>query len=259
MNHGLYQYDIEIRDDKSLSPQDNAGVLSSGCHVIIYDAGTMTKSTIYADENKTAKTNDITRTQFATDTRIKFWSASATHDIAISDDKGNNVKHLSVAPTTHVLPINRSRSAKCLVFPMVFNAGGTVVDTGLDLPYGSVVTDVAVEVVTTDAGETVDIGLLASETAGDEDGFCAGVSVATAGVPALHTYTVGSNETYLSACTYGVLLASRSVGSDLATDIGSLAKLKHYVTGSNATSITYTPSSSDTFAGYGYVFFDVLR
>ena len=251
----LFKYDIEVRDNRSLSGYDQSGVITSGCHVIVYDAGTKTKSTIYADENKTAKTNDITRSAFATDTKIVFWSTKSSHDIFIADDKGNNAFHASVTPVMHVLPIDRSKSDKCLFFPMIFNSGGTETDTGLDLPLGAIVTDCAVEVVTTDATETVDIGLLASETNGDANGFAASVSVASAGIPQMLTATTGSNEVYWSATGYGVLLGTLTAGTDAAGDVGTFTRLKHYVTGSNATSVTYTPSSSDTFAGYGYIWY----
>jgi hypothetical protein len=259
MNYGLFKYELEVRDNRSLDGASSDGVIATGVHAIVYDAGTKTKGTIYADERKTAKTNDITRTAYALDGKILFWSPKTSVDIAIFDDKGNNCVYTAVTPVKHVLPLDRGNPFKCMVFPMIFNAGATEIDTGLDLPYGALVTDAAVEVVTTDAGETVDVGLLSGGTAGDADGFLAAVSVASAGVPARHTYTAGGNETYLSAVTFGVLLASRSLGTDVATDVGSLARLQHYVTGSNETSITYTPSTSDTFAGYGFVWYTALR
>lgn len=256
MRNGLLKYELEVRDSRSLAPYDPAGLIESGVHVIVYDAGTKTKSTIYSDVNKAAKTNDITRTVFASDGgKVVFYSTSTSHDIFIADAKGNNNLFTSITNYMHVLPLDRASAVKCMFFPMLFNSGGTEVDTGLDLPLGAIVTDAKAEVVTVDATETVDIGLLSSETAGDADGFLAAVSVATAGVPANYTYSTGSNEVYLSAVTYGVLLAGRSLGTDVATDVGSMARTHHHVTGANATSVTYTPSTSDTFAGYGYVWY----
>lgn len=254
------KYEISVYDPAlSRDGVSEDGLITSGCYVFVYDAGTKTLSTIYSDGLRTALTSPISRTQFATDGKIKFFGPNSSYDIVINDDKGNIATYPGVTPRVHSVAMKRDGVDKVLVFPMIFNAGGTVTDTGLDLPYKAVVTDAGVEVVATDAGETVDIGLLASETAGDEDGFLAAVSVANAGYISPITYTVGSNETYLSACTYGVLLANRSLGTDVATDVGSLARISHFVTGSNAKSITYTPSTSDTFTGYGFVYFKVIR
>lgn len=258
--YNLNKYELEVRDARSLDGHSADGVISTGCHVIIYDAGTLTKSTIYSDASKTAKTNDITRTQFATDGgKIIFWSAASSHDIFIADDKGNNVKHVSVTPVTHVLPIDRSGIAKCMFFPLAFNAGGTETDTGLDLPYGAWVHDVALEVVTVDATETVTIGLLSSETAGDADGLLLSTSVASAGFFPSYAVTDGTNEDYISASRKGALLGLGSTGTDAANDFGQSGGPGHFVTGSNAVSISYTPSSSDTFAGYGYVYYRIMR
>lgn len=259
MNHGLFEYDIEVRDARSLNATDSAGAITSGCHVIVYDAGTKTKATIYADENRTAKTNDITRTQFGTDTRIKFFAAASTVDLFIADNQGNNVLHSSVAPTVHVLPLDRSSVHKCFFFPMVFNAGGTEVDTGLDLPKNSMVRDVALEVVDIDATETVSIGILASETNGDADGFLLASSVATAGFYASYDITDGATEDFVGASRKGALLGLGSTGTNTANDFGQPGGAGHFVQGANGVSISYQPSSSDTFTGYGYLWVTVLR
>ncbi len=258
-NFGDRKYTIDVHDQRSVAAHSEDGLITDSVYVFVYDAGTKTLSTIYSDTNRTAKTNPISRTQFATDRKIKFYSSKTSHDFYLAHSDGSTAKYTGMTPVKHRMEINRAGLSKVLVFPMVFNVGATETDTGLDLPYGALVTDAGVEVVATDATETVDLGLLSSETAGDADGFVAAVSVATAGIPANHTYTVGSNETYLAAVTLGVLLASRSLGTDLATDVGSFARLRHYVTGSNATSVSYTPSTSDTFAGYGYVYFNHTR
>jgi hypothetical protein len=251
------RYDIQIRDQQSMG--SHANPITDSVYVIVYDAGTKTLSTIYADKLRTAKTNPISRSQFATDDAIKFYSASASHDIVFAHSDGSVGFKAGVTPNTHQLYLDRTGSDKTLIVP--FSASdNTETDTGVDLPYGALVYDAAVEVVTVDATETIDVGLLSSETAGDADGLLVGVSVATAGIPARATYTTGSNETYLSAVTYGALLKAVSLGNDVATDVGSFARLTHYVTGSNAKSVTYTGSAgSDTAAGYIYVFFKHLR
>lgn len=261
-NYGDKQYQLSVVDQKSYNAVGEAGTsftLSSGVLVFVYDAGTKTLSTIYSDRKRTAKTNPISRTQFATDAGVLFYGASASYDIYLAHTDGSVAFYGGVSPLEHRLPLSRTGADRLLVFPMVFNSGGTEVDTGLDLPLGSLVYDAWVNVTTVDATETVDVGLLSSGTNGDADGFLAAVSVATAGVPARFTYTTGSNETYLSAVTYGALLAARSLGNDVATDVGSFGRLQHFVTGSNTTRVTYTPSTSDTFVGYGYIAYKILQ
>lgn len=253
-------YQISLVNQRSLDGHSSDGAITSGALVFVYDAGTKTLSTVYSDVKlSAAKTTPISRAQFATDGMITFYSTAATHDITVALSDGSVARYSSVAPTTHVLPIDTDGLSKCMVFPMVFNAGAAETDTGLDLPKFSHVFNCLAEVVTVDATETVDIGLLSSETAGDADGFMVALSVATAGTFGLYTTAVGSNETFINAARAGALLGKGSVGTDVANDFGQPGGPGHYVTGSNATSITYTPSSSDTFAGYGYVFFNHLR
>lgn len=258
-NFADYKYVIDINDQRQLDGYSNSGAITTGVYTFVYTAGTKTLATIYSNQARGSRSNPITRAQFLTDGKLVFYSSAASHDLFVAHSDGSVAFYAGVTPQTHQLKISRTNVEKCLIFPMLFIAGGTEVDTTLDLPYGALVHDAKIEVVDVDATETCDMGLLSSETSGDADGFLAAVSVATAGIPANITYTVGSNETYLSASTYGVLLASKSVGTDVNTDVGSLGRLTHYVTGANAVSVTYTPSTSDTFTGYGYVFFKHLR
>jgi hypothetical protein len=258
-NFGYQKYEIQVKDARSFDAVSDEGLITSGLYTFVYDAGTKTLSTLYSDGNGTSLANPITRAQNATDAMIKFWSGSISHDIFIADDKGNVVEHLGVTPQTHLVPLGRSGSDKVMIFPMVFNSGGTETDTGLDLPYKAHVYDVAVEVVTVDATETVDIGLLSSETAGDADGLVAAVSVASSGFVKPFVNTAGGNETYVSSAKYGALMGPSIVGTDVDKDNGVARGWGHVVDGANAKSITYTPSTSDTFAGYGYVYFKQLR
>ncbi len=254
------KYDISVYDPAlSRDGFSEDGLISSGCLVFVYDAGTKTLSTIYSDGLRTALVSPISRAQFATDGKIKFYGPNSSYDIVVNDDKGNLAVYAGVTPVVHSVAIKRDGTSKVLVFPMIYNSGGTVVDTGLDLPYKCLVTDAAVEVVDVDSTETVDIGLLAGETAGDADGFIAAISVATAGYINPVGVTAGGNETFYATNKYGVLLGTFLAGSDVDKDNGLFQKSGHFVTGSNAKSIVYTPSSSDTFTGFGYVYFTVVR
>lgn len=247
------KFDLTVKDART------GEAITSGCLVFAYQAGTKTLSTLYKNASRVTFANPITRSQFATDKKVVFYTADTSLDIFVCDDKGNTAFIESVTPYEHTIMLNRTGVSKCLVFPMVFNAGGTETDTGLDLPLNTVVERAAVEVVTVDATETVDIGLLSSETSGDADGFIVAASVASAGFVKPWTTTTGSNETYVNASITGALIGKGSTGTDAANDFGQTGGWGHIVSGSNARSISYTPSTSDTFAGYGYVFFRHLR
>ena len=127
-------------------------------------------------------------------------------------------------------------------------------DTSIDLPEGSVILDVFLDVETADAGITRDVGLLSTESGGDADGFLDGISVAATGLvhPTL-TVTSGSNEDYFSAATFGAFLASFTAGSDVANDVGTFAPITHLTDSVVAKSISYTASAgADTAAGKIY-------
>jgi hypothetical protein len=99
----------------------------------------------------------------------------------------------------------------------------------------------AVRVSTLDATEDIDVGLLSSETNGDADGFIDGVLLTNA-VLVKATRTNGSD-------TMGALLSVQDSGN-----AGDLAPEGHVVSGSNATSITYTLSAgTDTAEGFIYL------
>ena len=136
-----------------------------------------------------------------------------------------------------------------------FDASTSETDTTIDLPDGSVVLDVFLDVATADTGITLDVGLLSTESGGDADGFLDGISVAATGL--VHpdvTVTGGSNEDYLSACTYGAFLADFTAGTDTATDVGTFARHYHLTDSVTAKSISYTASAgADTAAGYIYI------
>lgn len=253
MGYGDQHYKIQVKDPRT------GEAITSGCLVFIYSAGTKTLATLYKSDNRIALANPITRAQFATDTLLDFYCTDTSVDIFLNDDKGNVSFLASVTPNDRNITLSREGVGKCLIFPMVFNAGATETDTGLDLPVNTIVKNALVEVITVDATETVDIGLLSSETAGDADGFIVAASVASAGFVKPWTTTTGSNETYINTSITGALINKGSTGTDAANDFGQAGGFGHIVSGSNAKSITYTPSTSDTFAGYGYVYFQHIR
>lgn len=93
--------------------------------------------------------------------------------------------------------------------------------------------------------KTLDIGLLSSENNGDADGFVSGLSMAATGLirPGV-TETAGGTETFISAVTYGALLADFELGSNTAGDHGYIHRHPHIVD-ADARTISYTPGSAD--------------
>jgi len=259
MSFGDLKYNLEVRDGGSLDGFSDTGRIESGCLVFVYEAGTKTLATLYSDAARASLANPITRAQFATDDGISFFCAKTSVDITVAHEDGSVGKYAGVTPNLHSLVLDRSGVDKCLIVP--FGVSDNVeTDTGIDLPVNALIKDLLVEVVTLDAGETLNVGLLSSETAGDADGLLAAISVNAAGFIKPFVNTVGSNETYVSTSTYGVLMGPAAVGTDVNEDTGIPAGFGHIISGSNAKSLTYTGSAgSDAAAGYIYTFFKHLR
>jgi len=145
--------------------------------------------------------------------------------------------------------IKRESILRSMVIPINFADGTTETDTTFNLPDTSIIEDVLVNVITAEATgttKTIDVGLLSSETGGDANGFAAAVSVASTGlVRPEGTFTAGANETYLSANTRGVLLATALAGADTATDVGTYAEKPHLTDSLTAKSVSWTPGSTN--------------
>src|SRR6476659_1430146 len=96
------KYDVAVYDVQfSRGPENEDGAITSGLLVFVYDAGTKTLSTIYGDALRTALANPITRSQFATDGRIKFWGAAAGYDIVVCHSDGSRATYPGVTPRVH--------------------------------------------------------------------------------------------------------------------------------------------------------------
>ncbi len=113
------------------------------------------------------------------------------------------------------------------------------VDTGIELPQYTIVTEAFLEVTTKVTAATVDAGLLSTEASGDADGFIDAISAATVGIimPTLS----GAAVTNL---TVGELLATDMTGStaSAAADPATWALKIAHVCDGTATTISYTTS-----------------
>lgn len=252
MGYGTQKYVATVKDMRNGEP------ITSGVTVFVYTAGTKTLATIYADDANTALANPITRATFATKQQIEFFCASPSVDIYINDALGNESFIPSFLPTDRTVVLSKTGVSKHLVIPFSFNTAET--DTGIDLPYGVEIHRAMVEVVTVDATETMDVGLLSSETAGDTNGILSLVPMDNAGFVKPWSITDGATEDFISSPYYGALMGLGSAGTNTANDFGQPGGAGHIVTGSNAVSVVYQHSAgTDTAAGYIHLWFRYLR
>lgn len=138
---------------------------------------------------------------------------------------------------------------KVAKIPIKIVAATTVNDTGFDYPTKGIVLDTFVDCVTAEATgttKTIEVGLLASESGGDEDGFIDAVSVASTGVkPGALPTTDGTNTNFFTAApTLGVLMYDGLLGADAAATPGVLSRRPHVLNGT-AKSLTYTLPSTN--------------
>jgi hypothetical protein len=227
-------YSIQLRDHRS-----GELIQASGGKVYVAQTGSPAKETLY-DMDGAALANPVAlsngRMSFQVDADVN------SVDLYIMAPGGQFVTYPGVAPGgPNEINIDTGQRHQVAVIPFSIDdtMAATETDTGFDMPlHAAVQPNPMVRVTAVDATETIDIGLLSSETAGDADGFAAGVSVATAGL-AKATIANGAN-------TLGALFEVQD-----SANAGDLTHEQHVVTGSNATSITYTLSAgSDTAEGF---------
>lgn len=186
---------------------------------------------------------------------VRFWTDTSVTalDISYVTDTGEAGYILGASSSNHMLTVDSTAQEYTYWQPIAWKAAATVTDTTVNIPGKLWIKDASLFVDVVDAGETVDIGILASETGGDEDGFLDGMNVANLGMVSGHgIITEGStiNHYLHTNGKYGALLYTMNLGADTGIlTIGGQTKL-HYVTDGTATSLTYTPSTSDTFTAF---------
>ena len=134
-------------------------------------------------------------------------------------------------------------------------------DTGWDLPAKAAIFNMVIDVTTaesTGTTKTIKVGLLTGETGEDPDGFFNGVDVSATGLAGPgFAMTTGSNETYLTGSTAGVLFARFAVGADTDGHTGFYARVNYLTDTVAAKSISWTPGSTDwaEFRGDLYIIY----
>ena len=136
--------------------------------------------------------------------------------------------------------IDTSNVMQQLVVPFAIadTAAATETDTGFNFPTGATLLPYpAVDVRVADATETIDVGLLSSESGGDANGILALLDIGTTGLILPHVGTTP---------TFGVLLLET-----VTADAGTASVRDTYVIGATAVSLSYTlTAGSDTAVGY---------
>lgn len=133
------------------------------------------------------------------------------------------------------------------------NVATTETATLFTFPTTAIVLDVMINVITTDAAHTVDVGTATGSTSNDPNGFLAAVSLATAGlVKGLATVTVGANNTYVASSTKGALLATVVAGEDVASG-GDGAYIEEPCINAGGDNLVYTCSAGSTTAVFDII------
>lgn len=217
--------------------------------------------TIYTDRNGTTltETNRVAKLTF-TNGFCRFWTASTVTalDIYFMTTNGQCGQLYNVGPGHHAIIVDPARADQLLMIPF-FGADNGEEDTGVDLAANLLVTDAWVDITTADSGATISVGILASESGGDADGFLATASVASAAVVGTApSVTAGTAESFLAASDIGALLGTFLAGTNVATDVGTWVKNAGHKTDGTAKSITYTGSATD-FSAEGFILLQMKK
>lgn len=221
--------------------------------LIVMTANTPDSPTVYTTQggDTLTLTNSVAILPIANGGRQFYLDNSITSiDVSYMTANGECGFIRGATPSQHMLYVNSMAPYYKFIMPIQPNAASEV-DTGIELPADLKVLDAGVRVTALDATETIDFGLLSSESGGDANGFLALATVAALGLVTTNpTVTVGSNETFMAACPIGALLGTFLAGTDLATNVGTFVR-DHYITDGVAKTLTYTGSAgSDTAKGY---------
>ena len=230
-------FDIQIADRWA----GNNAVLATGGKMIVCLNGEYTLATLYNPDSDFAALS-----QPVSATRGKFRFAVARSDSAApprsvdvygTAPTGHGFRYYGAKPgTPNTLRIDTNNPYSALVLPFSYaTAVATEVDHGLDFPVGALVSPFCyIDVKAIDATETLDVGLLSTDSGGDANGFMAAISVGTLGV---------TRPQWASTATAGALLLE-------SQDTAAVNTPYFHEIVSTAVSPTWTiTTGSDTGAG----------
>jgi hypothetical protein len=259
-----YDYWAEVHyidRSKAVGNMDTTRI-TSGITFKVLDVGTDTGSTLTQIGSTTSLTNPVTTTNFESATvcndRVTFRSTASTCDLIVTNVVGGYSAVIEdFSPSMHKIVLDQTKGIMHHGIIWASSNSAVATDTGIDFAPDTFVHDVRVEVVTVDAGETIDVG--SGSTAA---GYRSAVSVATAGYVAdTAVVTNGTSQDYTAASTYGTLLVTAITGIDSTDRVGGKSYLGHIITdAATDADLYYTESSSgDAFAGYIHYWFTRMR
>jgi hypothetical protein len=245
------EYQIQLIDASTGLALNHSG------SVRVTDIGVPTRVVTYGFTTEAADSSTITFSNGL----IKFKTADTKNSVDIYGitEKGYPIILKGAKPggnTSYRIDVNNRLQTLIIPWDIVDSdiADATEFDTGFDLATNQVVLSAGVGVLveTADSTETIEVGILSSESGGDADGFIDVLALTTAAfVLADVTVTTGLNTKFFAASpTKGPLLADHQAGTDLDQDEG-LWREKNYVCNGTAESISLTVTTgTDTGAGY---------
>lgn len=230
-------YDIQLKDLAT-----NRAIIAAGGKVYVAAAGgTAKKVLLNPDSSYASLANPLTPTRgkirFAIDS-VSPQESSVDLFIMAPGGQFAVVRAVQAGnPTEIAIDLTRRDYLAIVPFDIADTTAATETDTGFDFPTGAFIQpDVAVWIAAIDATETIDVGLLSSESGGDANGFGALVPVGVLG--ALKTTAAGTP-------TKGALILA-SVTADAGA---ALIPEEHEIAA--AVSLTYTlTTGSDTATGF---------
>jgi hypothetical protein len=226
-----YTYEIQLQDGVT-----GQTIAAAGGAFIVTGAGDTAKVAVFNADTFAAMANPVVPTRG----RIRFATLATIDSVDLYGfaPGGQFIARSGVTPGGITeIPVDTQEWTQVAQIPFAAAdyTAATEGDTGLDLPLHALVLPFpAVRVVTAEGSRAIDVGLLSSETAGDADGLVDGVSLANAGL--VDCATSGTP-------TLGALLV-QNFGTTPAVNVRDA----HATTGTNARSITITPSASTASA-----------
>ncbi len=194
-------------------PEGPAALVAGGTFIITL-ANSPDRATLFNADDQAALANPVT----ATRGKIRFATAETVTAVDLYGFTADGCfivqKGLRAGGSSEIF-YDAGRVNQCAVVPFHFSdfTIAAEADTGLDFPVGAVVLPTPfVRVTAADATETIDVGLLSSESGGDADGFIVAASVGTVGLSVLGLL-VGTD-------TLGALLKEDTNGSSVLVPKG---------------------------------------
>lgn len=228
----------ELQASNTRGWPDGPSIMSSGGAFIVTVAGSPDKAVLYDAEALTPISNPVAMSRG----KLRFATLATVLAVDIYGfaPDGSFVAMRGVRPGAESEIFADSQAPhQCAVIPFHFSdfTINAEQDTGLDFPAGALVLPTtAARVTALDAGITMQLGLLASESGGDADGFMAAVSMANLGtvVPGL-------------AAIQGALLFE-----NFATTPAVRVPRSHPIGTAVSISLTFS-AGADTAAGFFYL------